>query len=173
MSSGKITDDMPTDEMVRRGSLCLGRRVTQRFLLCSKRLHGIDGCRAHCRDRAGERGADDEKRDDTHEYEGIRAAVASDMHEQTVQGYEDDNSGSEAADYGEPNAARDDPEHVGALRAQGHADAELVCALRHRVRDDAEETDQRERQGERRKESEENRKQTLLLDLGLLRDPLL
>jgi hypothetical protein len=48
---------------------------------------------------------------------------------QLVQREKDEQSGGEAGGDGKADVARDDPEDVGALRAEGHADSKLVGAL--------------------------------------------
>lgn len=58
------------------------------------------------------------------------------------------------------------------LRAEGHANAKLIGALRNGVRDDGVKADGGERERQHREGSEEPRDEMLLLPLGLIADPL-
>ncbi len=81
--------------------------------------------------------------------------------------------GEQAAADGDANVATDDPQHVSALSSKGHANSKLVGALGDGVRNDAVEPGERKGQRQAGEEAEEDRKETLLLEFGLLLDPLI
>lgn len=78
-----------------------------------------------------------------------------------MESEEEDKSRGESACDGDADVARDDPQDMRTLRAERHADSELVGALRDGVGDDAVESDERE--GDRREEREEDGGEALLL----------
>jgi hypothetical protein len=77
-------------------------------------------------------------------------------------------SGNDATRNGDEDVARDDPEDVAALRAERHADAELVGALRDAVGNDAVEAEESEQESQCGEGSKEDGEETLLTPGGLL-----
>ena len=136
-------------------------------------MHGVDGDSAQSGDGAGQSAAENEKRGDSGENERARVTVLGPVGKELVKCEKDQEPGEQAAGDGDADVAADNPEYVCALSSKSHADSKLVGALGHGVGYDAIEPDEREGQRKTGKKTEKDGKETLLLEFGLLLDPLI
>src|ERR1700728_3649326 len=123
-------------------------------LLIAESFGGWDGDGVAGGQQAGEDCAESEERGSREQTacgKGVLHPVGEDGAENAVKGKTDDNARSRA----DERDARSDPQDVRAWRAERQANAELRSALRDAISDDAEDTDQREREPHGREDAKQ------------------
>jgi hypothetical protein len=123
-------------------------------LFIAESFGGWDGDGVAGGQQAGEECAESEERggcEQTACGKGALHPVGEDGAEKAVKGKTDDNACGRA----DKRDARGDPEDVRARRAERQAEAELPSALGDAVSDDAEDTDQRERERHGREDAKQ------------------
>ena len=129
-----------------------------RVLFGAEGGHGINFRRAAGGEPAGEEGDEREERGDGGEGERVVGRDGEKERRKRVGEQERAGEAENESEKGETKTlAEDEAEHIGALGAERHADAEFLGALRNRVGDGAVQTDRGEEKGDSGEKPSEQR----------------